>query len=201
MVTQAPTTPQPVCVIQSPTRPASRYFDLADAFADIARAKAKGGYLLVGVVGSRNRGALAEPRTFRDIKARVLDPSLATRRELAVVSKAIRAIHQRHGLPLAKVAIVSGGANGVDRLAEEFARKHKLPLIVFPAHWNRAADGGFDKLAGFARNSHIAQIVDELLALPRHETKADGTFVPSAKSGTMDTVTKARLNQVPVTIK
>lgn len=46
--------------------------------------------------------------------------------------------------------IVSGGANGADKLAEFYADFHNLNLIVFPADWNKHG-----KQAGFLRNIEI----------------------------------------------
>ena len=39
--------------------------------------------------------------------------------------------------------IISGGASGIDSLAERYAREHDLPLQVFAADWRR-----FGKSAG-----------------------------------------------------
>lgn len=35
------------------------------------------------------------------------------------------------------IIIVSGGANGADKLAEKYASDHNCHLIVFPAEWNK----------------------------------------------------------------
>ena len=52
------------------------------------------------------------------------------------------------------VTIVTGGANGVDALAERYARQHNLPLKVFPADWNK-----FGKSAGYRRNEQMHQFI------------------------------------------
>jgi hypothetical protein len=55
--------------------------------------------------------------------------------------------------------IVSGGARGVDSLAEKFAREYKKKLKVFPALWDV-----FGKSAGFQRNYQIVDYADEVIA-------------------------------------
>lgn len=50
--------------------------------------------------------------------------------------------------------IVSGGANGVDSLAEKYARLYHYPLKVFPAKWH-----SLGKSVGFHRNEEMARYV------------------------------------------
>ena len=72
--------------------------------------------------------------------------------------------------------IVSGGARGVDTIAEEVAKQHGLELTVFPADWKT-----YGKKAGFLRNTTIIEESDIVLAI------WDG-----ASRGTMDSVKKAK---------
>jgi len=51
--------------------------------------------------------------------------------------------------------IVSGGARGVDRLGERYARQRGLPCTVFPAQW-----GKYGKSAGPIRNAEMAKYAD-----------------------------------------
>lgn len=46
--------------------------------------------------------------------------------------------------------IYSGGATGIDRLAEEYAMLHKIPLVVEPANWKLHG-----KAAGAIRNAEM----------------------------------------------
>lgn len=55
--------------------------------------------------------------------------------------------------------ILSGGATGVDKLGEQFAVHHEIPLIIFPAEWNKHG-----KAAGPIRNSQMVEAGDLLLA-------------------------------------
>ena len=56
------------------------------------------------------------------------------------------------------VIVVTGGAIGVDRLAEGTARKRGLGVLVFEAVWSRGQH------AGFARNAHIAEGCQRMVA-------------------------------------
>lgn len=55
--------------------------------------------------------------------------------------------------------IVSGGAIGVDSLAEQLADELKINKIIFKADWNK-----FGKSAGMIRNKLIVDNADEILA-------------------------------------
>lgn len=56
--------------------------------------------------------------------------------------------------------IVSGGARGVDKLGEHWARSRGVPLRVFPADWGR-----HPRLAGRLRNTEMAEYADALVAI------------------------------------
>lgn len=58
------------------------------------------------------------------------------------------------------IEVVSGGARGVDRLGEGFAKLAKLSLKVFSADWNKQG-----KAAGFIRNRQMAEYADGLIAV------------------------------------
>jgi hypothetical protein len=55
--------------------------------------------------------------------------------------------------------IVSGGAPGADSLAEDFAKKFRLKMKVFPADWKRLG-----KKAGYLRNISIIEYSDIVIA-------------------------------------
>ena len=56
--------------------------------------------------------------------------------------------------------ILSGGADGVDALGEQWARRHGVPLTIYPANWERHG-----KAAGPIRNAEMARNADALLLL------------------------------------
>lgn len=80
--------------------------------------------------------------------------------------------------------IVSGGANGVDTLAREYAIKHGYPLEEYHADWST-----YGKSAGPVRNTKIATVCTHILALPSRSGK-----------GTQDTIQKAQKLNKEVTI-
>lgn len=77
------------------------------------------------------------------------------------MSLVIRAIELAN-FPIAEV--VSGGARGIDQLAECWAAIHGVPFRRFPAKWRRP-DGTNDKLAGLRRNSEMARYAQGLIAI------------------------------------
>lgn len=50
------------------------------------------------------------------------------------------------------IKIVSGTANGADKLGEEFAKRNNLKVAHFPAKWNE-----YGKKAGYMRNREMAK--------------------------------------------
>lgn len=55
--------------------------------------------------------------------------------------------------------VVSGGARGVDRLGELWAKRNGLPVRRFPADWDR-----YGKSAGYRRNEEMGRYADALVA-------------------------------------
>ena len=70
--------------------------------------------------------------------------------------------------------IISGTANGADKLGEQLAKKYKISLIEHPANWNDVKDKPkgqiatnskgeeYWKIAGFVRNEEMAKYADIL---------------------------------------
>lgn len=65
--------------------------------------------------------------------------------------------------------VVSGAARGVDRLGEEWAAIHNIPVKQFPANWDL-----YGKRAGFLRNAEMAAYADALIAI--WDGKSRGTL-------------------------
>lgn len=78
--------------------------------------------------------------------------------------------------------VVSGGARGVDRLGEQWARAVHLPCTVFPADWDRHG-----KAAGFIRNEEMARYADALIAIWDGKSR-----------GTADMIARAKAHGLPV---
>lgn len=62
--------------------------------------------------------------------------------------------------------IISGGARGVDRIAEEAALRRGLDCVVFPANWEE-----YGKSAGYLRNAEIVDSADRVVAFWDGESK------------------------------
>ena len=72
--------------------------------------------------------------------------------------------------------IVSGGCpEGGDRFAEVIAKDNGIPIIIFYPNWKK-----YGKVAGFIRNTDIADHSDRLIACT----------APDRKGGTEDTIHK-----------
>ncbi len=72
----------------------------------------------------------------------------------SIVEKSI----QQSGFEI--TTIISGTANGVDKLGEEYAKKHNLPILYFPANWDK-----YGKSAGYIRNDEMAKNAEALIAV------------------------------------
>ena len=82
------------------------------------------------------------------------------------------------------VTFISGGAIGVDSMAEQFCKQYSWPCKVIKPDWNR-----YGKSAGFIRNTEIVEDADLVLA-----------FWDGESRGTLDSIRKATLNKKPVYI-
>lgn len=77
--------------------------------------------------------------------------------------------------------IVSGGADGADSLAVEWAKKYGIPFLVFPAKWRDPDTGVYDKGAGFKRNWDIVRSSDVVIAFYDGESGGTGHSISIAK--------------------
>mgnify|MGYP000025132384 CR=1 FL=1 len=64
--------------------------------------------------------------------------------------------------------VVSGGARGVDRDGEYWAKLNNIPIKLFPADWDK-----YKKAAGVIRNIEMAMYADALIAV--WDGKSKGT--------------------------
>lgn len=55
--------------------------------------------------------------------------------------------------------VISGGANGADALAKQFAKKHDIRFTEYPAKWDE-----FGKRAGILRNIEMVDATDDVIA-------------------------------------
>lgn len=71
-------------------------------------------------------------------------------------------------LPLQPFILISGGAQGADRLAEQFADQYQLEKVIFKAEWSKYGRG-----AGPVRNKLIMEACDQVVAF--WDGKSTGT--------------------------
>lgn len=64
--------------------------------------------------------------------------------------------------------VVSGNANGVDKLGEDWANAFNKPIKIFKPDWNK-----FGKTAGILRNIEMGDYADALIAI--WDGKSKGT--------------------------
>nr|QBK89510.1 MAG: DNA recombination-mediator protein A [Pithovirus LCPAC001] len=80
--------------------------------------------------------------------------------------------------------IISGGAKGVDTLAQKYAQDNNIEMKIHHAEWNK-----YGKSAGPIRNQLIVNDITHLLALPVKNSV-----------GTYSTINKAKKSNKNVTI-
>jgi len=80
--------------------------------------------------------------------------------------------------------IISGGAQGADRLAEIYAKDYEIPIRIFKADWKT-----YGKRAGPMRNKQIVDAADEVI-----------TFWDGKSSGTKSTIDFAQEKGIPTHI-
>lgn len=69
-------------------------------------------------------------------------------------------------IPLNCTEIVSGGAIGVDTLAERYAKEHGLPITVFLPEYEK-----YGKNATLLRNTQIVKHADKILVFMHNESR------------------------------
>lgn len=87
-------------------------------------------------------------------------------------------------VPKNTTRIVSGGAKGIDSLAEDYAKKHDIPLSIFRPEYNK-----YGRFAPLIRNKLIVAESDLIIAI------WDGT-----SKGTKFTIDFAKKYGIPVNI-
>ena len=111
---------------------------------------------------------------------------LGEKKKVAVVGS--RTFHNKHKLyevltkNFNKIGlIISGGAEGADTLAVEWARDYGIPFTVFPALWHDPWTGVYNKGAGFKRNRDIVEEADIVIAFWDGVSKGTSNTIEIAK--------------------
>lgn len=79
--------------------------------------------------------------------------------------------------------IISGGALGVDSLAEKYAKEYNINLIVHSADWTK-----YGKNAGLIRNTLIVNDCDKVIAFPSKTSKGTWNTINQAKNKNKDVI-------------
>ena len=75
-----------------------------------------------------------------------------------------------------EIEIVSGTANGADKLGEKYAKENGYSIKQFPADWNK-----YGKSAGYKRNEEMAKYADALIAFWDGKSKGTKHMIDLAK--------------------
>lgn len=79
------------------------------------------------------------------------------------------------------IEIISGGADGVDRLGEKYAEKRNIRVVLFPAKWNV-----YGRKAGYLRNIEMAEYADALIAFWDGQSKGTKHMIDTAIKNGLD---------------
>lgn len=77
--------------------------------------------------------------------------------------------------------VVSGGARGVDALAERYARENEIPITIFYAQWKKYASFGQTKRAGHDRNKTMSENAEALIAVWNSESRGTASMIENAR--------------------
>jgi hypothetical protein len=80
--------------------------------------------------------------------------------------------------------VVSGGANGADKLGEQWAKENNIPTIIYEPEWNK-----YGKRAGFLRNKQIIEESNCVIA-----------FWDSVSKGTLSSINLTKEYGKPIKI-
>ena len=78
------------------------------------------------------------------------------------------------------VIIVSGGANGADKLGERYAHEHGFEVELHPALWEQ-----FGKTAGVRRNQEMADVSDAVIAFWDGESRGTKNMIDCAREASI----------------
>ena len=103
---------------------------------------------------------------------------------LVVGSRSIKDFDLTPHIPNDVITIISGGANGVDALAEEYADKHRLSKFILRPRYDL-----YGRAAPLKRNEEMIDMADEVLIIWDGKSK-----------GTRYTMKYAQKTNKPVTV-
>ena len=75
-----------------------------------------------------------------------------------------------------EIEIVSGTANGADKLGEQYAQEKGFPIKKFPADWDK-----YKKRAGYMRNKQMAEYATHCVCFWNGKSKGTAMMIDLAK--------------------
>ena len=95
---------------------------------------------------------------------------------LIVGSRSIKNFDLTPHIPCQTALIISGGASGIDTLAEEYADKHSIPKKIIKPQYNIYGRG-----APIKRNEEMIDMADEILVIWDGVSKGSDYTIKYAK--------------------
>lgn len=80
------------------------------------------------------------------------------------------------------ISIISGTANGADKLGEKYAHHSNMNIISMPAQWDK-----YGKSAGYKRNEEMAKIADACVCFWDGKSKGTKHMIDLAKKYNLKT--------------
>jgi major membrane immunogen (membrane-anchored lipoprotein) len=80
-----------------------------------------------------------------------------------------------------EIEIVSGTANGADKLGERYAQERGYKLKPFPADWEK-----YKKSAGYTRNKEMAEYADVLIVFWDGKSKGTKHMIDLARENKLE---------------
>ena len=77
-------------------------------------------------------------------------------------------------MPIKITEVVSGTANGVDKLGEQFSKEFDILLTQFPADWSKG------KYAGHHRNLEMAKYADACIVIWDGKSSGSANMIQTA---------------------
>jgi hypothetical protein len=86
---------------------------------------------------------------------------------------------QMGSLDFRPTAVLSGRAKGIDRWGEKWAKENNIPVLLYPANWNK-----YGRSAGPIRNSKMVKNADALVAFQLNQSRGTNDVIQkAAKAG------------------
>ena len=80
------------------------------------------------------------------------------------------------GRPKENILIISGGAKGVDTIAQQIAKNHGIPILIFYPNYSK-----YGKKAPLIRNIQIIEHSDFILAFPTKDSRGTRFVIREAE--------------------